>query len=816
MAGEKSRWCGEHVQLTITMSTFEDASTFRLWAHAFVHILSEGPRLLGERTMRQKLVQDLKRILGEQLIATAADSGWPLLCELNVLGRTIPAALYLGLIGASGRDSRPDELRMQNPASGDPIEHQTGRHSLLIGIIDADDDPVLVAWEVGPRIGRLTRWSAFLHLDDIRAARRDGRSVREAAGGERILAFMPNELAWAIQQRLEDDEMEEDELDYEGLGAALATLSIGEHPTSFPDSISAFDVDEIDWSTSAWLSRVAQVQDWLHLDNRLDLEAGPRRAAEDLFVGLAVDSSEESVTVTGDGRARLHPLGFTRLERRVALAQDRKERFQDWLDEGSSPAQATKRWLALWEDEPDASEVGIVQVHAEVDTWKIKDFKDQAEARTLELNPSYQRDIVWSNSDSQKLLDSVLRGIPLPSIILNKRQGSEIYEIVDGKQRLTAILRYIGHHPGGVEYAERVSTADAPFEMFRSDYRKWRGKLGIKAAEERQHCLPFRLSSYSLDDPLHQLSGKYYDEISTRDVVIQGKSQTVKTMFESPSKVYLLPVIVYEDTDLHQIHRVFGLYNKQGKQLNAEELRNAIYHHLDVTKLLLVLAGDNDRPDELVPFITGLDLSAIPGLLHELQVGVGRFHRTKLVSWVAAILSHPPNRSDSGINTPSTAGFIDHFLAAVTSNKGHRLRDHSRLQSLAEALVGGAGLFSELRNEEEAFASSFPHKKSEGAKWEDIPTVAAWTACTLAVVAGMAGTDAGSVGDRVLAATKGRRPLEKQQSRSQWGYLARAILELLEAMEVDHDELDTRLKEALGFSCLNTLRDIDRLAIPLE
>ena len=117
--------------------------------------------------------------------------------------------------------------------------------------------------------------------------------------------------------------------------------------------------------------------------------------------------------------------------------------------------------------------------------------------------------------------------------------------------------------------------------------------------------------------------------------------------------------------------------------------------------------------------------------------------------------------------------------------------------------------------EEYAFSPSFVNKKGDGIRWEDLPTVAAWTACSLAVIAGRTAGDAEGFADAVKAATDARPPLEKQQSRTQWGYIARTTFELLEAMSVDLEGLNRNLKQQFGFTCLRTLRDIDALNIRL-
>ena len=54
------------------------------------------------------------------------------------------------------------------------------------------------------------------------------------------------------------------------------------------------------------------------------------------------------------------------------------------------------------------------------------------------------------------LIESILRGIPLPSIILARGSGNQRFQIVDGKQRLTAILRFMGAHPEGLQNAKSM------------------------------------------------------------------------------------------------------------------------------------------------------------------------------------------------------------------------------------------------------------------------------------------------------------------------------------------------------------------------
>lgn len=72
-------------------------------------------------------------------------------------------------------------------------------------------------------------------------------------------------------------------------------------------------------------------------------------------------------------------------------------------------------------------------------------FKEQAEADALQLRPSYQRRPVWTDEEKAYLIDSVLRGYPVPEIYVQTiDDGSKSRtEVVDGQQRLRAFLEYM-------------------------------------------------------------------------------------------------------------------------------------------------------------------------------------------------------------------------------------------------------------------------------------------------------------------------------------------------------------------------------------
>jgi len=62
------------------------------------------------------------------------------------------------------------------------------------------------------------------------------------------------------------------------------------------------------------------------------------------------------------------------------------------------------------------------------------------------VNRQYQRKLVWDLDEKRRLIDSILKGYPIPLILLATRvdgAGAKTYEILDGMQRLNAVFSFI-------------------------------------------------------------------------------------------------------------------------------------------------------------------------------------------------------------------------------------------------------------------------------------------------------------------------------------------------------------------------------------
>jgi hypothetical protein len=148
--------------------------------------------------------------------------------------------------------------------------------------------------------------------------------------------------------------------------------------------------------------------------------------------------------------------------------------------------------------------------------------------------PEFQRGFVWDLKDASRFVESLLLGLPVPSIFLSKEADTGKLLVVDGQQRLLS-LRYF--YDGIWEPTKREFSLRGVDKTFEGKTYK-----GLKDEDRRR-----------LDDAILHVTIFKQDE---------------------PSE------------DLSGIYQVFERLNSGGKKLTPQEIRSAVHHSGGMRELL--------------------------------------------------------------------------------------------------------------------------------------------------------------------------------------------------------------------------------------
>lgn len=149
-------------------------------------------------------------------------------------------------------------------------------------------------------------------------------------------------------------------------------------------------------------------------------------------------------------------------------------------------------------------------------------------ADTFLVNRRYQRKLVWTIDEKRSFIDSIIKGYPVPLVLLAEISTGQrrLFEIIDGMQRLNAIVSFI----------------EQEFEV-NGEY--------------------FDLDTMA-DTKLHKDSGK----------LVQKESLMDRTLCANLVR-YPVPLSVYQETGNNHVDEVFRRLNSNGRHLSKQELRQA-------------------------------------------------------------------------------------------------------------------------------------------------------------------------------------------------------------------------------------------------
>ncbi|MFD9739594.1 DUF262 domain-containing protein [Umezawaea sp. NPDC059074] len=174
-------------------------------------------------------------------------------------------------------------------------------------------------------------------------------------------------------------------------------------------------------------------------------------------------------------------------------------------------------------------------------------------SRRYSVNRRYQRKLVWTVEEKRALVDSILKDLPIPLVLVAEISSPMLngYELIDGMQRLNAIFSFIENE--------------------------------------------FDLDGYYFDlEALADTKDRRDRGEITQLTPVLSRDQTRKIAN------YLLPISIFKAPSTDQVDEVFRRINAGGRTLSGQELRQA-GSTTEIAQLVRVVSsrirGDSSRSD---------------------------------------------------------------------------------------------------------------------------------------------------------------------------------------------------------------------------
>lgn len=103
------------------------------------------------------------------------------------------------------------------------------------------------------------------------------------------------------------------------------------------------------------------------------------------------------------------------------------------------------------------------EIHTDRYSMSLNEVVAMYQAEELEVHPEFQRIFRWSLEQQSRLIESVFLGIPIPPIFVAQRKDG-VWDVIDGVQRLSTLLRFMG------VLLNEDGSADIPIPLAAGDY----------------------------------------------------------------------------------------------------------------------------------------------------------------------------------------------------------------------------------------------------------------------------------------------------------------------------------------------------------
>lgn len=310
----------------------------------------------------------------------------------------------------------------------------------------------------------------------------------------------------------------------------------------------------------------------------------------------------------------------------------------------------------------------------------------------LELQPDFQRDVVWNADDQSRFIDSLVKQLPIPSMCFSLDYKTQNWKVIDGLQRMSSIVKFLSNtdwrlaslpdiHPslrgkrnsdlrgGDIEQKRlytRVEDVSIPVTVIRCDYTQRSHMLYLFTIFHRLNSGGVRLTNQEIRNCIY--SGDFNNALKSFDATDLNWKQVKKRIWGSMDRFrsveVVLRVLAFGDSrDDYDGNLAKFLNSYMHDRIGAAGVANSLVPVLELmaskAKIVLGSAGP-----------TKLPLMIVEALLVALYV-----HRdsladrtdTELIQAYKMMLSQPTFAEGARYAVSSQANVKERLNAAVAA-----------------------------------------------------------------------------------------------------------------------------------------------------
>ena len=110
--------------------------------------------------------------------------------------------------------------------------------------------------------------------------------------------------------------------------------------------------------------------------------------------------------------------------------------------------------LDFWNDDSQATSPEDVFTFTEIRS--CADIYRMYQSGVLDLQPDFQREIVWKKPDRTRFIDSIIKGFPIPSLCFSYDSKKQKWLVIDGLQRISTIIAFLNKDDTEEKYSDLV------------------------------------------------------------------------------------------------------------------------------------------------------------------------------------------------------------------------------------------------------------------------------------------------------------------------------------------------------------------------